>query len=162
MSFRQIEGPNIPKHHPVDLYATYFAGKQTSQGWMCAQDHDPIHVPKLMPWVMVLERADMRVGQTDQYRYRFFGTECVELAQCDLTGHLLGERIEPRAEQYRRREFDQVKAVRTPLFARGSMPIDGRSFQQVLTGVFPVSARPQTGIDRFHVVVAPVRARLAS
>jgi len=147
----------IPDGHPVRRYADYHRACAQEDGVLRRQDFDPIDLPRIIPWMLILEQTgdDGRI----EFLYRLAGTGCREIFGIDYTGKILGEDLPPDAAAERRREIIEVLDEKQPRYTRTQIPIEGREFITILRGVFPVSRK--SGPDCVHIIIAPEKIRLA-
>ncbi len=158
MLLHEISRSKIPSLHPVDQYTEYFTSLKDHEGVLRRSDYDPLDIPKLLPWLMVLDETHFRGAAL--HRFRFVGTRLCEILGKDLTGRSLNESIPSAELDYRLSEFDEVRSQRKQIYGRGGVPLPGREFVEIIRGVFPVARDGEDKVCQFHVVIAPVAVRI--
>ncbi|MGK2739744.1 PAS domain-containing protein [Tepidicaulis sp. LMO-SS28] len=148
---------HIPDRHPVARYADYHKERAQQDGVLRRQDFDPIEIPRIIPWMLILEQTEIE-GRIE-FLYRLAGTGCREIFGIDYTGKILGEDLPADAAAERRREIIEVLDEKQPRYTRTQIPIAGREFITILRGVFPVSRK--SGADCVHIIIAPEKIQLA-
>jgi hypothetical protein len=73
----------MPISHHIDLYR-YWLAKRAGCRMPARRDLDPCDIPKLLPYVMIVEKVD------DRFRWRLVGTAVAQEAGRDLTGSIVG------------------------------------------------------------------------
>ena len=68
----------MPISHHIDLYR-YWLAKRADRRMPARRDLDPCDIPKLLPYVMIVEKAD------DRFRWRLVGSAVAREAGRDLT-----------------------------------------------------------------------------
>lgn len=152
MAFQTIEFVEIPENHPVASFFQFYGNRATSAGNLLSPTYDPLDIPHLLPWLMILDEKSC--AESGEHHYRFVGTECVALLGVEMTGRNLGDEISDQAAQFRRNEFLEVKRTQKPSFSRAPIPIEGREFTEILCGVFPLKVGVENEDWQFHVIIA--------
>ena len=158
MLHHEIDRSAVPPLHPVDLYTEYFMSVKDREGVLRASDYDPLDIPMLLPWLMVLDETSFRGAAL--HRFRFVGTRLCEILGADFTGRSLSEAIAPTELERRLCEFDEVRSLRKQIYTRGGVPVPGREFIEITRGVFPVVREGERDVCQFHIVVAPAELRI--
>ncbi|MDO8421285.1 MAG: PAS domain-containing protein [Parvibaculum sp.] len=151
MTYRVVGLTEIPQNHPVVLFSAYWFEAKGTDFVPLRSAVDPMKIPAIIPWVLLLERVD--VDGVVKFRYRLTGTGCRTIFDIDYTGKFLGEGLTPDGAEARLREFREVSVSGNPIYSSSHLPIAEREYINVYRGVFPVSL---TGaeIDQIFVVVA--------
>ena len=123
------------------------------QGQFLRRSLDPTTIPRILPWLMILERDGP--GLSD-FRYRLCGTGLVDLFKIDYTGRRFGDLLPPEAAREREREFDEIIRSRRPILSETKLPLEDRSFIAVFRGVFPAWTRTGGPPDQLVVVFGKI------
>lgn len=158
MPLRQVSPESIDANHPARVFAEMWTARARDGKPLSRSDFDPLEVPEILRWTMILERLGPLASA--QYRYRFCGDGCADLTGYDYTGHLLGYGIMPEGAAERRKEFLRVLTRRRPEFSATELPVEGREFLDVYRAVFPVTTAK--GHDQVFVILAPIAAMCLS
>lgn len=121
MFYTPLSSTDVPDRHPVTLFANFWS-EHLGDGFVPLRQHiDPIKIPSVLPWIMLLERVE---GDDLQFRHRLVGTGCREIIGSDYTGRLIADR-------------DFIKVF------RGVFPVSvsGESVDQVFTVMAPEDLR---------------------
>src|SRR5258706_10751243 len=73
----------MPISHHIDLYR-YWLAKRAGRSMPARRDLDPCDIPKLLPYVMIVDNVD------DRLRWRLVGTAVAREAGRDLTDSNVG------------------------------------------------------------------------
>ncbi|WP_420561722.1 PAS domain-containing protein [Tepidicaulis sp.] len=152
MVLNPIQLADLDPRHPVAVYAAYHQKKMGADNLLLKDNFDPIDLPKVLPWMMILDKTGDPADP--QFLYRLAGTGCREIFGIDYTGKLLGDNLPADAAEQRREEILDVMERRTPSITRTAIPLAGREFMTIIRGVFAVSSDGET-IDRIHIIIAP-------
>lgn len=147
-----------PKH-PVAVYAHYHKAKQGMEDVLLKDNFDPIDLPRVIPWMLILDK----IGRPEHpdFLYRLAGTGCREIFGIDYTGKLLGDDLPPAAADERREEILGVMESKAPSITRTEIPLAGREFITIIRGVFAVSSSGKS-VDRIHIIIAPEDQRVGN
>lgn len=151
MSYSVIDAAAVNADHPVSRFHAYWRDNRGPCGCLERKDFDPLHIHRVMPFIMILE--EVMVGASQEFQYRLCGTGCVELFGIDYTGKKLGDDLPPDAAAIRRAEFATVMQSKQPVFSSTELPIEDREFILVYRGVFPVCSMGPA-VDQIFVVIA--------
>jgi hypothetical protein len=156
--YREIAFAEIPERHPVSVFHAYWLSKTGASGVPLRNDINPMDIPTVVPWLMILETVESRKDGLI-FRYRLAGTGCTEMFGIDYTGKTFGEGLLVAEAERREREFLRIIKDHEPVFSWAPLPIEGRDFITVYRGVFPVSSTGDK-VDRIFAVVARDSLRL--
>lgn len=151
MSYRIIDLSDVPKNHPVSLFSDFWFENKSSDFVPLRAKIDPMKIPAILPWILLLELVD--VEGVKKYRYRLTGTGCRTIFNMDYTGKFLGDGLTPEGAEARLREFQDVGRLGQPIYSASHLPIAEREFIKVYRGVFPVSLSG-TQVDQIFVIIA--------
>ena len=138
MRFEDITPDQIPEGSPVDAFRQLWAQKKQPNGAIARSDMRPETIPKLMPWVLILEHAVLDGRAT--FKCRFCGTKVRDLLGFNATGRTLEDMQDPDAIEPRMKEYTSVLESGEPSFKVADLPIKGREFMAIFRGVFPASS----------------------
>lgn len=160
MPLKQISVLDLPKAHPVAVFAAFWtlaANGRTALPWSV---FDPAEHKDVLPWVLLLKRdaaADPALARS--WCYAICGTGCTELFGQTYQDKVFGENLSTQAVAERQAEIAQMMAGSGPLFSHTPLPCEGREFVRVFRGVFAFTD-DNGGIDRLLFVVAREDERL--
>jgi hypothetical protein len=118
---RLFTSPGQVKSHRIRWARDYWQGKRTSGRLPLRTQIDPIEMPRLLPYLMLIEVIDGRM------RYRLVGTHVVAAAGYDFTGRYLDE-LEFANRDFYLDCYGAMLRTRTPTFGTDNwLYPDGRN-----------------------------------
>ena len=146
--------PKIRSDHPVSIFADYFSGLDRKVCPLAPlwSDFDPMEVPRLLQWMVVIERKDITL---EGHVIRVMGEGVKQLFAINLTKMTLAVVFDKETIASRWKTLIDVAETREPAFNISRIPVKSRSFIQVYRGCFPFCDENRN-INRLIVVVAPV------
>ena len=152
--YLEITLEQVPDDHPVAVFADYWAGrKDPSETLPRRTNIKPSEIIPVIPWLLILEKAEDYPEPEPQFRYRLAGTGCTELFGVDYTNKLLGDHLTADARNIRLREFRRALTSCQPIFSLTPLPVPDREFITAYRGVFPVSSNG-SAMDQIFCVIA--------
>lgn len=126
----------------------YWWSVKPEDGLPGRQDIDPLDVPRLLPWLYLIDvvpaEGPLAAERAFRYCVRLFGTGLVEKFQCDVTGRWLdGLYPEPHISRMIA-GYDEVVAARRPLRADFVIPVEGREFLNFRRVACPLASDHRT------------------
>ena len=123
----------MPISHHIDLYR-YWLAKRADRRMPARRDLDPCDIPKLLPYVMIVEKVD------DRFRWRLVGTAVAQEAGRDLTGSIVGlYDSTPEAAAAARAIYERVFTTAHPIFATGEFKVKSGAIINMSLLVLPLS-----------------------
>lgn len=114
----------VPEHR--ELFA-YWRSKARPGRLPARKDIDPIDIPKLLPWLSLVE-VDWS-GEAPRFRFRVVGTSVAERFGRDATGLWFEDAYDdPKIYEAQMAIFTQVATTRQPSLTRPVPPIPDREF----------------------------------
>ena len=146
----------MPISHHIDLYR-YWLAKRADRRMPARRDLDPCDIPRLLPYVMIVEKAD------DRFRWRLVGTAVAQEAGRDLTGNIVGfYDSTPEAAAAARAIYERAFTTAHPIFATGEFKVKSGAIMNMSLLVLPLSddgadvnMAVSTLIARFNFRVTP-------
>ena len=145
--FQSVEHSEIPSGHPIDVFGKYWCARLGDDGVFAKSSFRVADCGAVLPWVILIEE------DPEGYLYKVVGEEVSFMFKHNMTGHHVGEGIEPEAAARFFNEFEKCRDEKTPSFSRVSLPIKGREFIEVFRAVFPAYC-PDRKVWSYFVVVA--------
>ena len=159
----------VPALHPVGLFHKHWKEECEKSGVFLRKSLNPARFPKLLPWVVMVEKEPLAPGETRQqmflnnrdyrFRYRLCGTEYGNMIGRDVTGMPVGFLQSEKDAIAMYESIEVCIANNQPYAGETSMPLKGRSFIKIIRSVFPMSTDGDE-IDLALSVVAPSETRL--
>ena len=150
MQQEYISLTDIPEMHPVYQFESEWKRCFGDSDIALWERFDPISVPKLLPWMLLL-RAD---GDGD-FTYVICGERCTDMFGFSYQGKRLGEGLHPDTVAERLAVIRKVTSQKIPILTRTQAPVEGREFIWLYRGVFPFF-EADGAISRICLVLAPV------
>ena len=123
----------MPISHHIDLYR-YWLAKRADRRMPARRDLDPCDIPKLLPYVMIVEKVD------DRFRWRLVGTAVAQEAGRDLTGSIVGlYDSTPEAAAAARAIYERVFTTAHPIFVTGEFKVKSGAIHNISALVLPLS-----------------------
>ncbi len=98
------------------------------------RDLDPCDIPRLLPYVMIVEKAD------DRFRWRLVGTAVAQEAGRDLTGNIVGfYDSTPEAAAAARAIYERAFTTAHPIFATGEFKVKSGAIMNMSLLTLPLS-----------------------
>ena len=159
----------VPALHPVGLFHKHWKEECERSGVFLRKSLNPARFPKLLPWVVMVEKEPIAPGETRQqtylndrdyrFRYRLCGTEYGNIIGRDVTGMPVG-RLQPEKDAIATYESIEICiANNKPYVGKTKVPLEGRSFIKIIRSIFPMSTNGKE-IDLTLSIVAPSETRL--
>ena len=114
-------------------------------------DFDPLTVPKVLEWMVVLERRD---ASLEGHFVRLMGESVKNLFGANLTGMSLSESLSDSDRGRRWQDLNAVAEARQPSFHISKVPLKEREFIPIYRGCFPFCDE-KGEIVRLVIVAAP-------
>ncbi len=140
--FVPIEFADIPDDSLIMQFFTYWRSIAKGVAMPARQDLDPIDIPKIIPWMYLIDVL-RQPGGID-FRYRLVGSRNAELVRQDATGKLVGEAFPEATATLMRRSYAEILERCLPLCWQATVPGPDRAFIACYRALFPFSADGQT------------------
>lgn len=114
-------------------------------------DFDPLTVPKVLEWMVVLERRDATL---EGHFVRLMGESVKNLFGANLTGKALSASLSGTDLSQRWQDLNAVADARQPSFHISKVPLKQREFVSIYRGCFPF-CDDKRDIVRIAIVAAP-------
>ncbi|WP_179953994.1 PAS domain-containing protein [Denitrobaculum tricleocarpae] len=112
---------------------------------------DPMEVPNVLEWMVVLERRDTTL---EGHFVRLMGESVKNLFGANLTGKALSESLSDADLEQRWQDLNAVAEARQPSFHISKVPLKQREFVTIYRGCFPFCDE-KGDIVRLVIVAAP-------
>src|ERR1700731_642356 len=123
----------MPISHHIDLYR-YWLAKRADRRMPARRDLDPCDIPKLLPYVMIVEKAD------DRFRWRLVGSAVAREAGRDLTGSIVGfYDSTAEAAAAARAIYERVFTTAHSIFATGEFKVKSGAIMNMSLLTLPLS-----------------------
>lgn len=165
----RIPFEQVPELHPVRLFHKHWKEECERSGVFLRKSLNPARFPKLLPWVVMVEKEPINPDEPRQqaylndrdyrFRYRLCGTEYGNMIGRDVTGMPVGFLQSQDDATVTYESIEICIANNEPYVGQTSMPLKGRSFIKIIRSVFPMSTDGNE-IDLALSVVAPSETRL--
>ncbi|WP_282608712.1 PAS domain-containing protein [Pelagibius sp. Alg239-R121] len=114
-------------------------------------DFDPMAVPSVLEWMVVLERRDESL---EGHVVRLMGESVKNLFASNMTGQNLSEALSDKDLAKRWQDLNSVAEAREPSFHVSKVPVKAREFISICRGCFPFCDE-KGAIVRLVIVAAP-------
>lgn len=160
MSYKQISVLEVPRGHPVAVFAAFWTLASNGAVSLPWSVFDPAQHKDVLPWVLLLKReGDADPALEQSWSYAICGTGCTELFGRDYQGKTFGDDLPAQTVLERKAEIDRLIAGSGPLFSHTPLPCEGREFVQVFRAAFAFSDAAGV-VDRIFFVLAREDERL--
>jgi hypothetical protein len=128
----------IARHPRFRRLADYLAAK-APPGVLPGRQHiDPLEIPDLLPYLMLIEIVP-RDGGTAPYRIRLVGTEVVTLQGAEITGKFVDEVLTGLEGPAILEGYGEIVRSHRPQYRRGTVATPGRSHAGYERLTFPLA-----------------------
>ncbi|UTW56492.1 PAS domain-containing protein [Kordiimonas sp. SCSIO 12610] len=112
---------------------------------------NPMAVPKLLPWISVLERT----SDTDhEFQYRLAGSEVVNLLGEDPKGRLFGYSLPKTTRKLYEEYLLQTYSLQQAIFLTGKFQMPNGNTRHLELGIFPISSDGKS-LDQIISITTP-------
>ena len=116
-------------------------------------DFDPMAVPGVLAWMIVLERRDTTL---EGHSVRLMGEGVMNLFAANLTGKNLASALSNKDLDKRWQDLNSVAETRLPSYYVSQVPVAEREFIPIYRGCFPFCDEEKR-IIRLIIVAAPAQ-----
>lgn len=150
---KKIELSEVEEKNPIVTLADYFFKMPRivcplAPLW---SDFDPMAVPGVLEWMIVLERKDETL---QGHRVRLMGESVKNLFGENLVGKALADALSDSDRAKRWQDLNDVAETREPSFHVSKVPLKQREFITIYRGCFPFCDEERR-IIRLIIVAAP-------
>ena len=131
--------PELSRHLRFQRLADYLALKAPPGKLPGRQHIDPLEMPDLLPYVMLLDVVPQNQGPT-RYRIRLVGTEVVSIQGMDHTGQFTDEVLTAEEGAEIVGNYDEILRTRQPQHRHGTVATPGREHVVYERIAFPLAA----------------------
>lgn len=126
--------------HPVHVMAlAYWMRCRRLTGQVPGRkDIDPLEIPRLLPWVNLVDVHRQPDGLT--FRHRLVGTGIVDAWDRDSTGHWFHELYEPRKMARMQPVLEQVVRIGEPTLLHDDLREVGKPYRTASSLVMPLAS----------------------
>ncbi|NQW11081.1 MAG: PAS domain-containing protein [Alphaproteobacteria bacterium] len=125
--------------HPIHeaAYAYWLSLRARAQSLPARSHIDPADIPRLLPWINLIEVHREASGL--RYRHRLVGTGIVDMRQRDGTGRWFDDLYDQATIRKLRGTLDPVVADGHPRILRGNLGITGKGFLDYQSLLLPLA-----------------------
>ena len=125
--------------HPIHEAAyAYWVSLRARAQQLPARSHiDPVDIPRLLPWINLIEVHHKTCGL--RYRHRLVGTGIVDMRERDGTGRWFEDLYDRATIRKLRGTLDPVATDGHPRIVRGNLGITGKGFLDYSSLVLPLA-----------------------
>jgi hypothetical protein len=131
--------PEVSRHPRFHRLADYLAAKAPPGRLPGRQHIDPLEIPDLLPYVMLLDVVAQASGPA-RYRIRLAGTEVVRIQGADNTGRFTDEVLTAEEGAAIMRNYEEILRDRRPQFRHGTVATPGREHVVYERIAFPLAS----------------------
>ena len=134
--------------------ADYLAAKAPPGKLPGRQHIDPLEIPDLLSWIMLIDVLPKPVGER-RYRIRLMGTEVVAIQGVDETGKFMEDALTGAAGAEIVRQCDEMLRTHEPYYRRGMVAATGREHVHYERIAFPLASDGEN-VDMLIAVFAKI------
>ncbi|NQV61376.1 MAG: PAS domain-containing protein [Alphaproteobacteria bacterium] len=153
-----VDFADIPDDSLIMRFYAYWRSIAKGAAMPARPDLDPIDIPKIIPWMFLIDV--LRQPNGIDFRYRLVGSRNAELVWQDGTGKLVGEAFPEATAALMRHSYMEVVERCQPLCWQASVPERNRAFIACYRALFPFSADGQT-VNLIAGLLMPIDRRLS-
>jgi hypothetical protein len=140
--------PDVFSAHSIDLLPprlaalhAYWSSKLCGRPMPSRSDIDPIEIPKLLPWIMLV---DVQEGGAN-FRYRLVGSEIASHVGAALTRRTVGSAVAGPYTEWLLGVYRTAVERKKPVFSRSELGFGSRGLKRVVSRLMlPLSSDGET------------------
>ena len=128
--------PDVFSAHSIDLLPprlgllhAYWSSKLAGRPMPSRSDIDPVEIPKLLPWIMLVDVDDGGAN----FRYRLVGSEIASLVGAALKGKSVGSAVSGPYTEWLLGVYRTAVERKKPVFSQSELGFGSRGLKRVVS-----------------------------